>query len=1166
MARRMDKEGVPRDSTSKNQGSFKDYVKLEKEIREKALKREEEILKAQQEVAQTQKEIQKTRRSMPQQPPPTPRGPQPRGNTFYLKPASVGDGAMIFIFLSLVIWVLDRDFLGIFGSVYAGFNFDLLGTLQTDWIAIVSGGLMLTFLGFSIFFDILKNQRTWIISFFVVIFLIRFPVNSLIGGSLSFSNIGSIVFLLVILVGTLVVLRGRVQGAESYWSFLLMIFVLNYFWINWAWTNSIRAMFHMAFIVLFVLLYVKPKEEEQTGPATWHILMIAFIILDFWVYDLISDYTLFGFFPVLVMFTLLYTGMRSESPGPKRVLAVFVIVVILVLSLNAYSLPTEEGNVQFLAKQSVENIDTLAKLRANFIQLALGFVEGRLDIATGGLYRGSVERNQYESLGVYFRDIRAAQPRFFTDEPITVWGSIRGKTYQDAVIVNFTCFRWVEENRLEFPKVVPDKIFPVFELEETDVECVYRQLNEDERDGEPVRDFIPFDHGTHKVTFSAIYNFDTNAYKKAYFMESDRYRSLIREDIDPLRQFGITERNPKSVFTNGPVEIGMDVDELTVVDEAREIKPSIFISLTNRQQIQDKDRKIVSQWEGNIKKIHDLILLTPPGITIERPEEDCTPIPFEPYDQSMCDTSCGERHQSCQEACADGGSYCSSQCEDKSRTCREECNFLFSGEALGGSYNGYALDTSSELFQGEGLYKNIDRYRTFGCRFLAEREALLDDTPITTRNFRVRARYDYLLENHIQVRVERPKVDTTPTPLRNAVGLNSGAYDASLFPTEQDKELAQFLRGITINNKNSEAGIHEGELTEIILAAARKHDVDYFFLKSIIQRESAFRRNTPAGDGGKSIGLMQIQIPIAKAEESPLNPGCFPSSASDSEVREGLQDPVRNIDCGAKFLRKLMDWQQSNDYKQTLANTAAGYNGGWTYMQYSTDSGREKETRWENSNNQGSAYNNIRNYVNSVVSNFNRQMQQLAQKLILDGKIKMEVSGKSISWTVEGDFEEKFSLSSYRVLRDRNVEDNGVVCQHKVTGASSYSCADENKKLDPNSRYTYRVEVFFEADGVTRSKVTDVRQEVPEASKGGGGSETVPTISVSGDTCVVQGDEDEDIFQDGEGYCDGSGGAWNCNTPQGMTYEDCSAGCEMTGGKAKCRTDTGAFDDTTTFA
>jgi len=258
-------------------------------------------------------------------------------------------------------------------------------------------------------------------------------------------------------------------------------------------------------------------------------------------------------------------------------------------------------------------------------------------------------------------------------------------------------------------------------------------------------------------------------------------------------------KKPISIYTNGPVEIGIQAGPLVTVSEGYTIKPFIGISLLNREEITDKDKNIITRWEGKIKNIEELILLTPPGIEI-RGLENCEfsntderrlncpcNVPFKEYTSEECKSTCdGILHDPCIQVCKDvydtsdltgdakdrvdkEKENCKTECETTTTKCKTECEDLFkpTGEDnLQGDYHAYALDVDHSDFKD--LNKDIDRARSFRCRFEPSPE-VLDNTPITTRYFRVRAKYNYLLENRVQVPVEKselPYVSLTPTGLR----------------------------------------------------------------------------------------------------------------------------------------------------------------------------------------------------------------------------------------------------------------------------------------------------------------------------------------------------------------------------------------------------------------
>ncbi|MBS3114169.1 hypothetical protein J4448_03635 [Candidatus Woesearchaeota archaeon] len=692
--------------------------------------------------------------------------------------------AAIFIVLAFVVWGIDLlpanipiigDYLG---PPYAGFKFDLSGLLTTNWAAVITSSYVFIALLFGAFYDLAKKRP--------ILFLINFSLILVINQIFNYYNILGLgrtvnssyinyIFLGILIIGFFLAFkfRNHFQGTDlaGYPTFLFMNLVFSFFWVNIGWITNVRAFIHVLFILAFGFGYV--ARNERDNPTFWHMLIPGLLIADFYGYGLLwnSGIDVFRFIPILVLFVLFYCYARAESTYALVslffVLGIFLIFTIQSLGVDATSIPFE-------AKRGADYKDFYTQFKDKVREM----IEGRLDIATAGLYRGNVEKNRYESLGVYFGNIRAADPRFYTDEPITVWGTLRSKTYKDAVIVNFSCYRWKDNKKIRADKIIPEIIFPIFTLEEVDTQCTFLPKTES-----------PTPAGANIVTFSAEYNFGTDAYLKTYFIDRERFRASAREGIEPLTQFGIKDKTPAAVFTNGPVEIGLGAGPLVTVSEGYAIKPTISITLTNRKEISDKDKRIITRWEGKIKNITELILLTPPGITLQNTEKCKEPktdleklecpcsMPFESYDIHKCFTSCNKQIlEPCNRACEISNptknqqqENCINECVTATDKCTEECNFLFQVNEGEGStkekYNAYALDVGSKQFRD--LNKDIDKSRSFVCRF-DPTPAVLDDTPITTRYFRVRTRYNYLLENSVTVNVETVPVgavNTVPEPL-----------------------------------------------------------------------------------------------------------------------------------------------------------------------------------------------------------------------------------------------------------------------------------------------------------------------------------------------------------------------------------------------------------------
>jgi len=845
-------------------------------------------------------------------------------------------GAAMFIAFAFFVWLLDRAPFGLFSEPYAGFYFDLTGTLKTDLFAIGTSSIIIIGLVLYSFTDLLKGRVRWLITAGVIIAILRFygwvAQKGLTGFAYGTAGFVVIAFLL----GLAFFLGKQLKETESYLSFVIMILVLSYFWINFGWTETkdgsynYRAVLHMLFMISFCLLYVRRVEPN---PIVWHMVLPVFIISDFFLYDIVSESSFFGLFPILPLFALMVCAFIGKSGYAEAMLVLVVVILISITVVNALGNIYPSGTAAFQAREDgVKTGDALS----NTLNKVTAYWQGRLDYATGGLYRAQVEQNQYENLGVYFANLRQSEPVFYTTEPVTVWGTIRSKTYQDPVVVDVNCYKQKDEQKLYADRRYPGKPFPVFKLEENDIECTFSPPSS-------AKTQATIEAGQNKITLSAQYNFATNAYKKSYLIDRDRYRALVREDIDPLEEFGIKDKEPSPVSTNGPVELSISVLHLLPVSNSYIIPPVVAVALINRQEVQDKDKKVISRWEGRIKEITELIILTPPNVII--PLEDCKDpakkcpceAPFIKYDVGQCKSSCKKYVlDPCNSAClSDKG--CQAECETASRNCDDDCNNLFKVDFGEGdtkaSYNAYALNI--EEFKQDDRLKNVDRNKKFECRIFPDPRAL-DNAPITTRYFRARARYNYTLENSVIVDVKE-----APEEFLGTVNPE--------FKPDAAKEI--YFPGSNAN---------ELKLSEIVYGKARFYNVDYLFVKAIIQTENSQWDSNAKGDGGKSFGLMQAH------EDTAAFIKCDPKYKTNVTL---------NIDCGVRYIQSLMNVQKEKGLIAGPENLAAGYNCGEGGMYYSKTSGYEDKPVWQTPNgckNPG----NTEEYVGRFKSNYDKLLKQ----------------------------------------------------------------------------------------------------------------------------------------------------------------------------------------------
>ena len=109
---------------------------------------------------------------------------------------------------------------------------------------------------------------------------------------------------------------------------------------------------------------------------------------------------------------------------------------------------------------------------------------------------------------------------------------------------------------------------------------------------------------------------------------------------------------------------------------------------------------------------------------------------------------------------------------------------------------------------------------------------------------------------------------------------------------------------------------HENSQDVPILAASSRYGVDPALVKAVVWRESWFNPKAKGTRG--EIGLMQIREPTAKDWAAAERIHLFTFFQ--------LSDPARNTQCGAWYLRRLLQRYQDSD--NPLPFALAAYNAG----------------------------------------------------------------------------------------------------------------------------------------------------------------------------------------------------------------------------------------------
>ncbi len=500
--------------------------------------------------------------------------------------------------------------------------------------------------------------------------------------------------------------------------------------------------------------------------------------------------TLVVFFPVWVIYLAFSVGGTTTTNVIRWVIIGFWIFLFLPTflyslsaDLNLTEMETGLNINQVIASSSSKLKSNVYRFWDNLKQIptkAVNSLNKMMNYATGGLYASEVEKNEKEQIGVYLENLRSSDSKFYEGEKVTVWGNIKARTLEEDINIDISCYS--EEGKNKIDGTATPEHMNVAGQEEEWIDCVFEELNP----------------GRKKVVINAIFNFETKSYLKTYYMNKETLRTLNRENVDVLSKYGISHVNPITIFTNGPVGIGIgSVDPLPVgiwMDDDN--VPLYFgISLDNR-------------WEGKIREITELEVQVHDSLHLTN--------------------------------------------------CDHDFEFV---ETNNEGYNVYHMVPSKKT-------QNITNFHTIRCRLEVEDpRSLLDNNPITTRYFRVSAKYIYELEKSTTVEIIKVEEYEEVTPEEKEIEV-------------EDWEI-----------------LDEGEIELKIRGAASNYGIPQHIALGIAMQESSMEHYNPDGSvkmsNANCMGLMQVQL---DSRDGTYNSMC-------SMNKEDLKDINNNIECGMKILK-----------------------------------------------------------------------------------------------------------------------------------------------------------------------------------------------------------------------------------------------------------------------
>ncbi len=500
-------------------------------------------------------------------------------------------------------------------------------------------------------------------------------------------------------------------GRTNIRGFIIRIIVLLLFSALSVASGNIGTTFHLVFALLYwqmVLLRFNENKEEDKASAD--LTLIEVMLFDFFIIDGFANLTRIplddrskalitavSILPVWFFYIAIWEKRRLEMPW-WRTAIVFITAAILIFSVAAESMDFVYADAPEINRFK-ELKDKAIKAPQNAGKYLTNQITRQLEFATGGYYEGQVEKQENEPLGVYIKDIEAADKEFYEDERISVWATLEAKTLDNEQPVNVVLSCEAYESDEEDDKkgegiegtVTPDyfkeeeKNFMIDALEEEDIKCEFEPDSLKE--------------GTQKIKIFAGFNFLTKAYLKTYFVTNDRLRAMRREEIDVFDFYRIKDKNPVAKFTNGPVKLGIETKEPPIgISSEYDTKPMIGVMLD-----------INPGWKGKIKEIKELILYIPDSMEL---------------DTDSCDPS---------------------------------GTFGISDES---EYEGYSAYKLQDWVKKKKELIDIEEPKSFRCRLNIAADKVskvLGDSPFATKYFRVSADYIFETEKSASVTVRESK-------------------------------------------------------------------------------------------------------------------------------------------------------------------------------------------------------------------------------------------------------------------------------------------------------------------------------------------------------------------------------------------------------------------------
>lgn len=629
--------------------------------------------------------------------------------------------AFVWVLAAIILWVVDFSF-G-FNGIDAPAFYRLISVSGFQGLHnILNSVVVIIVLIFSIFVFIKKRGTGGHSTKSIFIFILAAVIIPLL-----FSSFPGFNFFKILGIGTLEFLFFLLlfYGGIEVMAFALVIVMLSTSLFYGGFSPGNLA--HFIFAIAFWLVLLRPKMNDKIEAD---LFMAVFLFLDFFFFSILGiilDNNIVAnrlFLPIPFLFVAVFTNDMQKSWFTKALIVLVSAFYIFYAANIAISYQDLSATID--EQKRVEALDafkiTWENMQDFYTEIVFGVRSGLNDTiyySSGDYYTSRVDEKAKEKLGVFLKDLKPLSEKLYEDEqPITLTGKLIANALDEEIkITSLNCYTeqtnsLTREKTLILGRMDPDLLdqpLTIFTSEQDFITC---EIPADYPD-------VSLTPGSKKIVFQAEFDFITSAYLKTYFINKQSYREMLKEDIDPFEHLAIKDRNPVTIYTNGPLIIATGIKGPMVgLDTELENELPFAIILEN-------------DWKGKFIDFQKLFIVFPKGITLKQDSDKNTYCFGYSFTQESC--SALQQHVS-----------------NVGKWCDDSDLNIYSYDKAGEGKD--ITDPEKKRF--------IEDKKTIQCKILAEPSDILGEPAYSEHYTRVIAKYTYRLEEDVSVTLKKAIAET----------------------------------------------------------------------------------------------------------------------------------------------------------------------------------------------------------------------------------------------------------------------------------------------------------------------------------------------------------------------------------------------------------------------